>query len=397
MDTCQHCGTVLPTGETGGRYCPNCGAPVEALAGVSAGGVGPGASQTHLTTPAEESPYEAFFRPAPGERSPHTMTQVLPAIPAQAQAQYADAPRPDQGPGGYPDQGPPDQGYPDQGYPEQPFRGHQQNAQPAYDQPIDYQAAPGRPYSEPFEDAYADDYDGRPVEPPRSSRSALIGVGVAAAAIVVIIVSLITLGGGKSTPAPQANTQPTQVLAPPPQKATATAPPETTAPPTSAPSTPANHVPGVLQLGDTGAEVKWLQNRLKQLSLYNGEASGNFDQATAAAVAAFQARAHSTDPAGVVGRSTKTALIAWGSKPKLSVFGGADFGGKKPHGTNPEDVKRLQRALSVALNQDVKASGNYDMATVGAVMQYEAAVGLAPDGATGDKVWAALQQGKLAH
>jgi peptidoglycan hydrolase-like protein with peptidoglycan-binding domain len=394
MDTCQHCGTVLPTGGTGGRYCPNCGVPVEALASLAVGGGGPGASQTHLATPGEH-PYEAFFRPPPGEPSPHTRTQVMPAIPAQAP--YVDPARPD---AGQPGQGYGDQGPLGQGYPEQPYLDQQSTAQPAYDQPIDYQAAPGRPYSEPYEGPYADDYnnggynDGGPAEPPRSSRAAMIGVGVAAAAIVVIIVSLITLGGGKSAPTPQANTQPTEVLTPSPHKATDSAPSATT-PTTSASATPMTHVPGTLQLGDSGAEVKWLQNRLKQLGVYNGDATGTFDQATAAAVAAFQSRAHTADATGVVGRSTKTALIAWGSRPRLNIFTG-DPGGKKRNGTSPDDVKRLQRALSVALNQDVKATGTYDVATAGAVMQYEAAVGLAPDGATGDKVWAALQQGKLS-
>ncbi|MFD0638979.1 peptidoglycan-binding protein [Catenulispora yoronensis] len=160
------------------------------------------------------------------------------------------------------------------------------------------------------------------------------------------------------------------------------------------PST-APHPPGTLALGVTGADVKWLQTRLKQLHLYNGEVSGTFDQATQAAVIAFQNRTHPADPAGVVGRPTKTALIAAGSKPQLSMMsmiGGGDRHGKP---ANPEDVKRLQRALSSALNQNVKASGQFDMDTFGAVVQYQAAVGLQADGVANDKVWGALQQGKV--
>jgi peptidoglycan hydrolase-like protein with peptidoglycan-binding domain len=285
----------------------------------------------------------------------------------------------------------------DHGYPSQPYQDHSRNgppAQPAYDQPIDYQAATDRPYSEPYEGPYADDHPDDGHAGPRSNRAAMIGVGVAAAAILVIIVSLITLGGGKSTPpAPRGNSQPTEVVTPTtqPQKPAATPPPTA---PTSTATVPAGHVPGQLRLGDTGAEVKWLQNRLKQLNFYDGDATGTFDQATAAAVVAFQAHAHTADPSGVVARSTKTALIAAGAKPKMSILT-ADPGGKKKGAPTPDDVKRLQRALSVALSQDVKASGNYDMATVGAVMQYEAAVGLGPDGMVGDRVWGALQQGKL--
>jgi peptidoglycan hydrolase-like protein with peptidoglycan-binding domain len=221
----------------------------------------------------------------------------------------------------------------------------------------------------------------------------MIGIGVAAVAILVIIVSLITLGGSKPAPAAQPNTNPTQVVVPTPHQETDSGAPTTATPtPTAGPTSSAPHLPGVLQQGDTGPEVRWLQNRLKQLGIYDGDVTGTFDQATAAAVQQFQSRAHTSDPASTVGRSTRTALIAWGSKPRLSVFN-AD-GEKKKSTAN--DIKRLQQALSAALNTQVKASGSYDAATMTAVMQYQAAIGQAPDGMTTDKVWSALQAGRLA-
>ena len=418
MDACQHCGTVLPTGDVGGPYCPNCGALAGARTAVHAGvggfagqGAAPGldGSQTHLTSPSgppAADPFEAFYRPAPGAPSPHNRTQVMPTIPPQAPPPGAEQ-------AGSGVQRDADQGYPPQPYQSPSFGpapagrqfadGQQHTAgqagydQPAYDQPIDYQAATDvRPYSEPYEGPYADDYQDGPAEP-RRNRAATIGIGVAAAAILVIVVSLITLGGGKSAATPQAaSSQPTEVLTPTAPKAGAQA---ATTPPTSAPNSPAVHVPGQLRLGDTGAEVKWLQNRLKQLNFYGGDATGTFDQATLAAVQAFQAHAHTADPSGVVARSTKTALIAAGSRPRLSLFTPGDQGGKKKGGgavVGSDDVKRLQRALSVALNQDVKATGEFDVATVGAVIQYQGLVGLAPDGIVGDRVWGALQQGKIA-
>jgi peptidoglycan hydrolase-like protein with peptidoglycan-binding domain len=271
--------------------------------------------------------------------------------------------------------------------------------QPAYDQPVDYQTNGGGPYSEPYEGPYADDYDGEPAPHPRSSRAAMIGIGVAAGAVLVIVVSLITIGGSGSTPAAAPGSSATEVVTPPTPAAssveTSQAPTtagSSSAPTTSSPST-APHPPGTLALGVTGNDVKWLQGRLKQLHLYNGEISGTFDAATQAAVVGFQGRSHTSDPSGVVGRSTKTALIAAGSKPQLSILNpGGDHHGK---GANPEDVKRLQRALSSALNRNVKATGQFDMDTVGAVVQYQAAVGLGPDGIAGDKVWSALQQGRI--
>ncbi|NUR26048.1 MAG: peptidoglycan-binding protein, partial [Catenulispora sp.] len=204
--------------------------------------------------------------------------------------------------------------------------------------------------------------------------------------------------GGSGAPAAAPGSSATEVVTPtntPSASSPATsgeAPPTTSsAPTTTAPST-APHPPGTLALGVTGNDVKWLQARLKQLHLYNGEISGTFDAATQAAVVAFQNRAHTADPSGVVGRSTRTALIAAGSKPQVSLLTGGEHHGK---GANPEDVKRLQRSLASALNKSVKATGQFDMDTFSALVEYQAAEGLAPDGIAGDKVWSALQQGKI--
>jgi peptidoglycan hydrolase-like protein with peptidoglycan-binding domain len=459
MDTCRRCGTVLPTGEVGGPYCPNCGdlardhtlavsqpsqtaggpAPTQAFATVPGEGHGqppyaaspydgaeyqdsiygesatraysaahpgyaeqgfadegyaeqgyshqaypqggyaepgqaPQAYPAQQTQPVQQAPipqqsalgeeYDAFFRPEPGQPSPHSMTQVMPpvapaAFGSEVPQQY----------GGY---GPP--------------------PQPAYDQPIDYQAAPG-PYPEPYAGGYPAEYGDAGGPLARSSRSAKIGVGVAAAAILVIVVSLITLGGGKGSPSAAAPTNaPTQDVTPAPSQLPTTDQPTSDLSTSATPSV--SHIPGALQFGDTGATVKWLQTRLHQLGLYNGPISGKFDQATVTAVEAFQQRSHAADPPGVVGRSTKTALIAWGSRPRLTVVGA--LGGDKHSKVNPEDVKRLQRALASALNQDIKASGTFDAATFGAVVAYQGSVGLPPDGVAGDQVWAALQSGRIS-
>ena len=122
-------------------------------------------------------------------------------------------------------------------------------------------------------------------------------------------------------------------------------------------------------------------------------------RATQAAASAFQNRAHPSDPSGVVGRSTKTALIAAGSKPTLTPqlsSGFPIFGGDKHHkGNNPADVKRLQQALASALNTNLKATGQFDMETFGAVVQYQSANNLPADGVVTGPVWSALQSGKI--
>ncbi|MFL6112108.1 MAG: peptidoglycan-binding protein [Catenulispora sp.] len=399
METCHRCGTVLPT-TPGARYCPNCGEmtgaapaaasdPTQAFAAV---GRGPGESGMTWALPASSAPQTAP-RADPAYSNP-TQARSAQGIPPESDL-YAGLFRPEGGAPANPNatqvMAPVDPGPSVAAY-----------DQPAYDQPIDYQTGGGGHYSEPYEGGYADDYGGPPARSPRSSRAAMIGIGVAAGAILVIVVSLVTIGGGTPAPAATPGSRATEIVTPT-STSTSTSAPATTQTSTttsSSPSTTASstvpHAPGTLAFGDTGGEVKWLQARLKQLHLYNGEISGTFDQATQAAVIVFQGRVHPADPTGVVGRSTKTALIAAGSQPRLSPAlpgGGGDRHGKGP---NPEDVKRLQRALSSALNQNIKATGQFDLETLGAVMRYQGAIGVAPDGVVGDKVWGALQQGRLA-
>ncbi len=403
MESCQHCGTVLPK-TPGARYCPNCGEmsvptsgtvsdPSQAYAGASVGAGGRGGagvppSEGAMTwelpsrddatqaipaqsAPPEPDPYEHLYRPEGGAaRANPNATQVMPPVAADYGA-----------PAGRP------------GY-----------DQPAYDQPIDYQAGGGGAYAEPYDGGYAEDYPGEPGRGPRASRGAKIGIGVAAGAVLVIVVSLITLGG-HSTPSAGPTGAQGSVTTPTgtpsssaPSSASATT--STSSSPSSSASSPSQHAPGVMQLGDSGADVKWLQGRLKQLGVYNGPVSGTFDQATQAAVAAFQAKAHPADPSGSVGRSTKTALIAAGSKPTLTAalpnMPGGPFGGDKHHkGGSAADVKRLQQALASALNIDLKATGQFDVDTFGAVVQYQSAMHLMADGAVNGPVWADLQQGKI--
>jgi peptidoglycan hydrolase-like protein with peptidoglycan-binding domain len=410
METCHHCGTVLPK-TPGARYCPNCGEmsvpvsggasdPTQAFAAVGANGQGgqdaPSASSQNGMTwelplhtqgdptqaiptqafpaqappaqsaPPEPDPFAHLYRPEGGEPPRPNATQVMAPVPADfGRAEY--------------------------GY-----------DQPAYDQPIDYQAAGGGAYAEPYENGYADDYPDEPGSGPSPNRGAKIGIGVAAGAVLVIVVSLITLGGHGSAPSAGPAVTPGSVTTPTgtPSSQSAVANVPSTSAPSSSSSSSALHIPGVLQLGDTGAEVKWLQTRLHQLGLYNGPINSTFDAATQAAVTAFQNKTHPGDPSGVVGRSTKTALIAAGSKPTLTpqLSGGLPiFGGDKHHkGNNPADVKRLQQALSSALNTNVKATGQFDMDTFSAVVQYQSANNLAADGIVNGPVWAALQSGKIS-
>ena len=64
---------------------------------------------------------------------------------------------------------------------------------------------------------------------------------------------------------------------------------------------------GPLSAGDSGAEVKTLQQALKQLGFYDAAVDGDFGQGTTDAVIAFQT-ANNLKPDGIVGQETATAI-----------------------------------------------------------------------------------------
>ncbi|WP_285893896.1 peptidoglycan-binding domain-containing protein, partial [Streptomyces hilarionis] len=80
------------------------------------------------------------------------------------------------------------------------------------------------------------------------------------------------------------------------------------------PADPADVV--VLQRGDKGAEVTELQQRLRQLYLYNGQTDGTFGSEVEDAVRNYQwSRGTTSDGLGVYGAATRTALEAETQEP----------------------------------------------------------------------------------
>ncbi|MEV7146555.1 peptidoglycan-binding domain-containing protein [Streptomyces sp. NPDC093084] len=64
-----------------------------------------------------------------------------------------------------------------------------------------------------------------------------------------------------------------------------------------------------MRLGDSGAEVTQLQQRLAQLRLFPGTADGEYDRMTQTAVRTYQlARGILTDESGVYGTATRASL-----------------------------------------------------------------------------------------
>jgi non-ribosomal peptide synthetase-like protein len=138
-----------------------------------------------------------------------------------------------------------------------------------------------------------------------------------------------------------------------------------------------------LAAGDSGPLVVTLQQHLRRLGHYAGDAHGRLDEPTVAAVRAFQAAAGVVEDApGTVGRSTAQALEAAGTAPELA------------EGSRGEEVHRLQHALLVALGRSLPRNGGYGSATAEAVRDYQSSRGLHVDGAVGPSTWAALQKGR---
>ncbi|MFD9909714.1 peptidoglycan-binding protein [Streptomyces sp. NPDC059063] len=122
------------------------------------------------------------------------------------------------------------------------------------------------------------------------------------------------------TPSPSASSSPRAHHAEPP-----TSPTRTTARATGTVSLPPSHRPAqperppaapALSVGDTGDEVRELQYRLGQLSLYVGPPDGVYSPVVADAVARYQwARGVTDDPRGTYGSATRRALEAETSAP----------------------------------------------------------------------------------
>jgi hypothetical protein len=125
----------------------------------------------------------------------------------------------------------------------------------------------------------------------------LTQVAIIAASLLALFFAILAAAGvfSSSKPAAPPVTTPTA-----PITVTVTSTPTTTAPTTEAPAQ-------TLSPGDTGAQVKLLQDALNQLGYSVGTADGNYGPATQQAVEKFQA-ANNLGVDGVVGEQTLAAL-----------------------------------------------------------------------------------------
>ncbi|HEY9613540.1 peptidoglycan-binding protein [Allocoleopsis sp.] len=162
----------------------------------------------------------------------------------------------------------------------------------------------------------------------------------------------------------------------------------------------ANQASAAFQEGDRGAEVTAVQQRLQELGYFKANITGYFDPLTKDAVIQFQ-RAKGLEPDGIVGRNT---LVALGGKSKtgsqrvrsriLQALPSPQSVRESSRrilqlGDRGSQVSALQESLEAA-GFPSGADGIFDEATQKAVIRFQQAKGLAPDGMVGPQTLAAL-------
>ncbi|PLS08010.1 peptidoglycan recognition protein family protein [Neobacillus cucumis] len=139
--------------------------------------------------------------------------------------------------------------------------------------------------------------------------------------------------------------------------------------------------PNLLQLGDTGPDVKKLQQYLlkagEKLPKYGVD--GDFGKETEAAVRSFQSR-HGLAVDGIVGPKTKAKLEAVVNAADRPYPGHLIKRGSK----DAANIKLIQKRVGVA------PDGIFGPKTEAAVKAYQRSYGLAADGIVGPKTWAVM-------
>jgi peptidoglycan hydrolase-like protein with peptidoglycan-binding domain len=152
--------------------------------------------------------------------------------------------------------------------------------------------------------------------------------------------------------------------------------------------------------GMSGSSVASVQQRLAELGYYTGPISGSFDATTQQAVIQFQ-RDNGLVPDGIVGVRTEGALYGSGAAPTAMSPGFVDPYAYPSTASAPPylqlnqsgtEVSELQQQLAALGYYTGPISGMFDEATQAAVVGFQQAYGLRPDGIVGNATGTALRQ-----
>ncbi len=161
--------------------------------------------------------------------------------------------------------------------------------------------------------------------------------------------------------------------------ATATASPTDT--PTPRPTAAPNYNENTrLENGNSGTLVRKVQDRLIQLGYLAGEANGKYNNATEAAVRAFQKK-HTKVSDGAADKETLDALFS--DKAKTTATASGVVGITLKYGDNNNDVKAIQTRLKALGYYTGPVNGNFGPQTLEAVQTFQSLNGLKDDGVAG--------------
>ncbi len=172
----------------------------------------------------------------------------------------------------------------------------------------------------------------------------------------------------------------------------------------------------VLTTGDSGDDVKRIQERLIALDYYNGKVSGDYLEGTTYGIKLFQEKS-GLDATGTADVETQRMLFSSAALSRFQEAGaeatdnlgdindivfaadGADseqktydieYNGKLTRGSQGSRVKQVQERLTELHYFDGPISGNYMNLTIAAVKAFQENNGLKVDGITGTETWNAL-------
>jgi len=152
-----------------------------------------------------------------------------------------------------------------------------------------------------------------------------------------------------------------------------------------------------LRSGDSGTDVKQLQENLIQLGYMSGKPDGKYGDTTTAAVKAFQ-KANNLKDDGTAGPETLKAIYSGTAK---AASGSTDSSAAKTtttlkRGSTGADVKNLQSKLIEMGYLTGKADGIFGSKTTAAVKAFQKANQLKADGVAGAKTLQQLEKGGTA-
>ena len=175
------------------------------------------------------------------------------------------------------------------------------------------------------------------------------------------------------------------------KQANATKKPNTTAKPKST-ATPNLQKDYYLNLGVTGTKVETLQRRLIELGWLSGKVNGKYDEATEAAVIAFQERTKGIWADGIAGPETLRALYSSGAA-RTSKPAATNSAETLQYGSEGSAVTKLQKKLQDLGYLAGNADGKFGVATEAAVIAFQRNNNLTADGKAGTATQSKLYSG----